>query len=132
MRVVRTILILLLIVLRPVLLAVLWPVAALARFVTFGSPLVLFFLVMILLHTSDPVQRSFAWSLIAMMAGFALASAGLTALQRKLREDPTLWFGRREPASQPFGSWQARGFRAGPVTAPEVGSYPRSLPHLRR
>ncbi len=89
MRVLRTILILLLIVLRPVLFAVLWPIAAVVRFVTFGSPLVLFFLVMILLHTSDPAQRSFAWSLIATMAGFALASAGLTTLRRKLREDPT-------------------------------------------
>jgi len=84
MRLLRTIFILLLIVLRPI--------AALTRFVTFGSPLVLFFLIMILLHTSDPVQRSFAWSLIATMAGFALASAGLTALQRKIREDPTRWF----------------------------------------
>ncbi len=126
MRVLRTILILLLIVLRPVLLAVLWPVAALVRFVIFGSPLVLFFLVVILLHTSDPVQRSFARSMIATMVGFTLASAGLTVLQRKLREDPALWFGRSEPCSQSFGSWQGRDFRAGPVTAPRVGSYPRS------
>ncbi len=84
MRVQRTILILLLIVLRPVLLAVLWPVAALVRFVTFASPLVLFFLVVVLLHTSDATQRSFAWSLIATMAGFTLASARLTALRCKL------------------------------------------------
>ena len=132
MRVLRTIFILLLIVLRPVLLAVLWPIAALARFVIFGSPLVLFFLVMILLHTSDPVQRSFAWSLIATMAGFALASAGLTALQRKLREDPTLWFGRPAAAYERFGRWQARDFGHGRVTVGRVGAYPRSLPHLRR
>ena len=130
MRVLRTILILLLIVLRPVLLAVLWPIAALVRFVTFASPLVLFFLVAILLHTSDPGQRSFAWSLIAAMAGFARASAGLTALHRKLREDPTRWFGRQRWASQPFGSWQGRDFS--PRTAFRMPPYSMSLRRLQR
>ena len=130
MRVLRTILILLLIVLRPILLAVLWPVAALVRFVTFGSPLVLVFLVMILLHTSDPVERSFAWPLIATMAGFALASAGLTALQRKLREDPTLWFGQRAAASEPLVPDRRgnRGPEAGILAG--IRFYPRRLPHL--
>ncbi len=132
MRALRTILILSLIVLRPVLLAVLWPVAVLARFATFGSPLVLFFLVVVLLHTADPAQRSFAWSLIATMAGFALASAGLADVQRKLREDPTLWFGGWEPRQEPFRPWQGRDFRARPGIAIAATPYPRSLAHFWR
>ncbi|MGH7084877.1 MAG: hypothetical protein ACREFN_07780 [Acetobacteraceae bacterium] len=124
MRVLRTILILLLIVLRPVLQAVLWPVAALVRFVTFASPLVLFFPVVILLHTSDPEQRLFAWSMIATMVGFTLAATGLTALQRKLRKDRTLWFGRHESAREPFGIYERRNFGAGPVAVIGLRSYP--------
>lgn len=128
----RAIVILLLIVLRPIFLAVLWPVAALVRFVTFASPLVLFFLLVILLHLSDPVQRSFVWSLVATMACFALASVGLTALRRKLREDPTRWFRRHGPPPEPSGSWQRRDSRRWPSSAIEVEPFPRSLPHLRR
>ncbi|HTW72458.1 MAG TPA: hypothetical protein VME47_21445 [Acetobacteraceae bacterium] len=128
----RTILILLLIVLRPILLAVLWPLAAFVRFITFASPIALFFLVVILLHTSDPAQRSLAWTMIATMAGFALVSAGLTALQRELRQDPAHWFRGRAAMSQPFGSWQGRHVGARSVTARGGGSHPRSLPHLRQ
>lgn len=132
MRMLRAILVLVLIVLRPVLLAVLWPIAALVRFVTFGSPLVLLFLVVILLHTSDPEQRSFAWSLVATMAGFALTSTGLTALQRKLREDPTRWFGRQRWASQPLECWQMRGFSPRTVTAFRTPPCSTSLRRLQR
>jgi len=132
MRLLRTALILLLIVLRPALLAALWPLAATARFITSASPLALFFLVPILLHTSDPAQRSLAWSMIAAMAGFALVSAGLTALQRMLRKDPAFWFGRRALASEPFRAWQGRHLGSGPIIAAGLGSYPRSRLPLRR
>jgi len=128
----RTILILLLIVLRPVLLAVLWPVAAFVRFITFASPIALLFLVVILLHTSDPAQRSLAWTMIATMAGFALASAGLTALQRGLREDPTRWLRRHYPISQPFGSWHGPDVDARSLTVGGVVTGPRSRARLRR
>lgn len=128
MRVLRTILVLVLIVLRPVLLAVLWPFAALVRFVTFLSPLVLLFLVVILLHTSNPEQHWFAWSLIATMAGLALASAGLTGLQRKLREDPTLLFRRHLPNTRPVDLYGERS--RGPGSA--IQAYPHPLSHLRR
>jgi hypothetical protein len=128
----RTALILLLIVLRPALLAALWPLAAFARLVTFGSPVALFFLVVILLHTSDPAQRSLAWSMIGAMAGFTLLSAGLTALQRMLRKDPTRRFGRRTPAPEPFGPWYGRHLGSGPTIAAGLGSYPRSHLPLRR
>ena len=132
MWVMRTILILVLIVLRPILLAVLWPLAAFVRFITFASPIALLFLVVILLHTSDPSQRSLAWTMIATMAGFALASAGLTALQRGLRQDPAHWFRGHAVMSQPFSSWPGRHVSARSVAARGVESYPRSLPHLRR
>jgi len=131
MWVMRAILILLLIVLRPALLAVLWPLAAFVRFITFASPIALLFLVVILLHTSDPAQRSLAWTMIATMAGFALVSAGLTALQRRLRQDPSHWFRGHAAMSQPSSAWLALHVSSRSVTARGGGSSARSLPHLR-
>jgi hypothetical protein len=107
----RIALILVLIALRPGLLLLLWPIVAIARFLSAIGAVSFVFGVYLVLHTADPRMTSLGWLWIAFLPAFSLLATVLKALQRSLREDPTLRFGsRRSVMSQP-GSMAGLGSR---------------------